>query len=79
MLTLLCLCCVFECGQDSDGGMALEKRDLQQQLSRHSEVSDNRACTLKKEHLNLDLEDEPDDGDSFFDDPLPKPQKTYGW
>lgn len=79
MPTLLCLCCVFECDQDLDGGPALEKRDLQQQLSRHSEVSDNKASTLKKQHLNLDLEDEPDDGDSFFDDPLPKPQKTYGW
>ncbi|XP_058469017.1 FGFR1 oncogene partner [Solea solea] len=34
-----------------------------------------------KENLDLDLEVEDDleDGDSFFDDPLPKPQKTYGW
>ena len=24
-------------------------------------------------------EEEDDEGDSFFDDPLPKPQKTYGW
>uniref|UniRef100_A0A8C2Z1L9 Centrosomal protein 43 n=1 Tax=Cyclopterus lumpus TaxID=8103 RepID=A0A8C2Z1L9_CYCLU len=33
------------------------------------------------EHLDLDLEveEDPEDGDSFFDDPLPKPQKTYGW
>uniref|UniRef100_H2SK46 FGFR1 oncogene partner (FOP) N-terminal dimerisation domain-containing protein n=1 Tax=Takifugu rubripes TaxID=31033 RepID=H2SK46_TAKRU len=31
-------------------------------------------------HLDLDLEEEDHhDGDSFFDDPLPKPQKTYGW
>uniref|UniRef100_A0A8C2X4H2 Centrosomal protein 43 n=1 Tax=Cyclopterus lumpus TaxID=8103 RepID=A0A8C2X4H2_CYCLU len=31
------------------------------------------------EHLDLDLEveEDPEDGDSFFDDPLPKPQKTY--
>ncbi|KAM9704420.1 centrosomal protein 43 isoform 7-T7 [Menidia menidia] len=30
--------------------------------------------------LDLDLEgdQDPDEGDSFFDDPLPKPQKTYG-
>ncbi|CAN9507991.1 unnamed protein product [Ophioblennius macclurei] len=31
--------------------------------------------------LNLDLDqdlDQHEDGDSFFDDPLPKPQKTYG-
>ncbi len=27
--------------------------------------------------LEFGLEDE--DEDSFFDDPLPKPQKTYGW
>ncbi|XP_053470036.1 FGFR1 oncogene partner isoform X15 [Ictalurus furcatus] len=30
--------------------------------------------------LDLGLEDDDDEeGDSFFDDPLPKPQKTYGW
>ncbi|XP_029351698.1 centrosomal protein 43 isoform X4 [Echeneis naucrates] len=28
---------------------------------------------------DLDLDEDLDDGDSFFDDPLPKPQKTYGW
>ncbi|XP_056621048.1 FGFR1 oncogene partner isoform X5 [Triplophysa dalaica] len=28
--------------------------------------------------LELGLEDEDEEGDSFFDDPLPKPQKTYG-
>lgn len=50
--------------------------DLQQQVSRHSEVSNNRRAHLD---LDLDLEDDPDEGDSFFDDPLPKPQKTYGW
>ena len=22
---------------------------------------------------------DPEEGDSFFDDPLPRPQKTYGW
>ncbi|XP_029351696.1 centrosomal protein 43 isoform X2 [Echeneis naucrates] len=27
---------------------------------------------------DLDLDEDLDDGDSFFDDPLPKPQKTYG-
>ena len=24
-------------------------------------------------------EADPEEGDSFFDDPLPRPQKTYGW
>ncbi|KAM9704416.1 centrosomal protein 43 isoform 3-T3 [Menidia menidia] len=28
--------------------------------------------------LDLDQDQDPDEGDSFFDDPLPKPQKTYG-
>lgn len=27
----------------------------------------------------LDVVDDPDNEDSFFDDPLPKPDKTYGW
>ncbi|XP_056284846.1 FGFR1 oncogene partner [Pseudoliparis swirei] len=31
------------------------------------------------ERLDLDLDEDPEDGDSFFDDLLPKPQKTYGW
>ncbi|XP_043963066.1 FGFR1 oncogene partner isoform X15 [Gambusia affinis] len=33
------------------------------------------------EHLDLELDGEVDhdEGDSFFDDPLPKPLKTYGW
>ncbi|XP_049446765.1 FGFR1 oncogene partner isoform X5 [Epinephelus fuscoguttatus] len=61
--------------QDSGGVASVGKGDLQQQGSRHSEASDH-----KKEHLdlNLEVEDNPEDGDSFFDDPLPKPQKTYG-
>uniref|UniRef100_A0A3Q0SA52 Centrosomal protein 43 n=1 Tax=Amphilophus citrinellus TaxID=61819 RepID=A0A3Q0SA52_AMPCI len=48
------------------------KGDCQQK----EEVSADR-----RDHLDLDLEGEEDldEGDSFFDDPLPKPQKTYGW
>ncbi|XP_074541711.1 centrosomal protein 43 isoform X2 [Halichoeres trimaculatus] len=46
------------------------------------ETSDNKASSFgrQRDHLDLDLEveDDPDEGDSFFDDPLPKPQKTYG-
>ncbi|KAM8726253.1 centrosomal protein 43 isoform 5-T5 [Acanthopagrus schlegelii] len=60
--------------QDSEGVASLGPGDLQQQVSRRSESSENRRA-----HLDLDLEDDPDEGDSFFDDPLPKPQKTYGW
>ncbi|XP_036942200.1 FGFR1 oncogene partner isoform X3 [Acanthopagrus latus] len=59
--------------QDSEGVASLGPGDLQQQVSRRSELSENRRA-----HLDLDLEDDPDEGDSFFDDPLPKPQKTYG-
>lgn len=34
----------------------------------------------RRDRVDLDLEgkDDPEEGDSFFDDPLPKPQKTYG-
>uniref|UniRef100_A0A3Q0S158 Centrosomal protein 43 n=1 Tax=Amphilophus citrinellus TaxID=61819 RepID=A0A3Q0S158_AMPCI len=48
----------------------LIKGDCQQK----EEVSADR-----RDHLDLDLEGEEDldEGDSFFDDPLPKPQKTY--
>ncbi|XP_034555023.1 FGFR1 oncogene partner isoform X9 [Notolabrus celidotus] len=51
--------------------------------SKPRETTDNRASSfgLQRDPLDLDLEvdDDPDEGDSFFDDPLPKPQKTYGW
>ncbi|XP_053152237.1 centrosomal protein 43 isoform X1 [Hemicordylus capensis] len=32
-----------------------------------------------KEKNNLALEEDDADGDSFFDDPLPKPERSYGW
>uniref|UniRef100_A0A3Q2X5A3 Centrosomal protein 43 n=1 Tax=Haplochromis burtoni TaxID=8153 RepID=A0A3Q2X5A3_HAPBU len=55
--------------QDSE--RSLSKGDFQQK----EEISAD-----KRERLDLDLEEEEDldEGDSFFDDPLPKPQKTYG-
>ncbi|XP_044024123.1 FGFR1 oncogene partner isoform X10 [Siniperca chuatsi] len=69
--------------KDSEVATSPSKGDLQLQGSRRSEASDNRASSsgLKRERLDQDLEveDDLDDGDSFFDDPLPKPQKTYGW
>lgn len=56
--------------QDSE--RSLSKGDFQQ---KEETSADKREC------LDLDLEGEEDldEGDSFFDDPLPKPQKTYGW
>lgn len=44
--------------------------------SSSSSPSSPTSPGLKKEHP--DVEVEPDEGDSFFDDPLPEPQKTYG-
>ncbi|XP_041814094.1 FGFR1 oncogene partner isoform X5 [Chelmon rostratus] len=61
--------------KDSESVASLGKADFQQQASNNRTPSSG----LKREHPDLDPEDEPDDGDSFFDDPLPKPQKTYGW
>lgn len=62
-------------GQDSVGPTSPSKGDFQQlQVSRHSKTPHDGA--LKE---RLDLEEDPEDGDSFFDDPLPEPQKTYGW
>ncbi|XP_022614581.1 FGFR1 oncogene partner isoform X5 [Seriola dumerili] len=61
--------------KDSDCVTSLGRGDFQQQDSRTSTLA------VRRERLDLDLEveDDLDDGDSFFDDPLPKPQKTYGW
>ncbi|XP_078029707.1 centrosomal protein 43 isoform X5 [Epinephelus lanceolatus] len=61
--------------KDSGVVASVGKGDLQQQGSRNSEASDHKKEPLD---LNLEVEDDPEDGDSFFDDPLPKPQKTYG-
>ncbi|XP_038824533.1 FGFR1 oncogene partner isoform X2 [Salvelinus namaycush] len=48
--------------------------------SRHSEASgDNDPTASLKKGLDLEVEEDLDEDDSFFDDPLPKPQKTYGW
>ncbi|XP_060722373.1 FGFR1 oncogene partner isoform X7 [Tachysurus vachellii] len=41
-------------------------------------TSRNEPSALRRP-LDLGLEDDDEEGDSFFDDPLPKPQKTYGW
>uniref|UniRef100_A0A3Q2QCH9 Centrosomal protein 43 n=1 Tax=Fundulus heteroclitus TaxID=8078 RepID=A0A3Q2QCH9_FUNHE len=53
--------------------LPLPKRNVLQQNQMSPAVS--------MEHLDLDLDEgeDHDEGDSFFDDPLPKPQKTYGW
>uniref|UniRef100_UPI0037E856C4 centrosomal protein 43 isoform X3 n=1 Tax=Semicossyphus pulcher TaxID=241346 RepID=UPI0037E856C4 len=69
--------------KDSEALKSLGKGDFLQQGSKHGEASGSRASSsgLKRDGLDLDLEveEDPDEGDSFFDDPLPKPQKTYGW
>nr|XP_046228582.1 FGFR1 oncogene partner isoform X7 [Scatophagus argus] len=68
--------------QDLECGTSLGTGDFQQQVSRNSEASgsvNSSSSAVKKDLLDLNLDDDPDDGDSFFDDPLPKPQKTYGW
>ncbi|XP_020513276.1 FGFR1 oncogene partner isoform X6 [Labrus bergylta] len=67
----------------SEGGESLGKGDSQQQQrgSKHGDTSGLQRDRedLDREDLDReDLEDDPDEGDSFFDDPLPKPQKTYG-
>ncbi|XP_041661761.1 FGFR1 oncogene partner isoform X2 [Cheilinus undulatus] len=61
----------------SDGVTSQGKGD-----SKHKQTSDIKASSTgqQRERVDLDLEveDDADEGDSFFDDPLPKPQKTYG-
>ncbi|XP_061562919.1 FGFR1 oncogene partner isoform X4 [Cololabis saira] len=54
--------------KDSDHGLSRGKEDL------HPPSSSSAVRPAR-----LELEIDPDEGDSFFDDPLPKPQKTYGW
>uniref|UniRef100_A0A8B9H5I5 Centrosomal protein 43 n=1 Tax=Astyanax mexicanus TaxID=7994 RepID=A0A8B9H5I5_ASTMX len=53
---------------------------VQQVPSITSEVlaASRKDPTAMRRPLDLGLEDDDEEGDSFFDDPLPKPQKTYG-
>uniref|UniRef100_A0AAY4F137 FGFR1 oncogene partner (FOP) N-terminal dimerisation domain-containing protein n=1 Tax=Denticeps clupeoides TaxID=299321 RepID=A0AAY4F137_9TELE len=50
--------------------------DNQQKSS--SGMGDHQASSSLRKPGDLEV-DEVEDGDSFFDDPLPKPQKSYGW
>ncbi|CAI5669399.1 unnamed protein product [Oreochromis niloticus] len=79
--------------QDSDMGVAHSQlpeqkvsppplsKDSERSLSKGDFQQKEETSADKRECLDLDLEGEEDldEGDSFFDDPLPKPQKTYGW
>ncbi|XP_032441349.1 centrosomal protein 43 isoform X5 [Xiphophorus hellerii] len=55
-------------------------KDLEQVLSLPKRYLQQQPSAGSTEHLDLELDGEVDhdEGDSFFDDPLPKPFKTYG-
>lgn len=56
--------------QEPERGFSLEKDPQRQTCA---------ASSAPRKDLDLDEEEDHDEGDSFFDDPLPNPQKTYGW
>ncbi|XP_077949964.1 centrosomal protein 43 isoform X4 [Gasterosteus aculeatus] len=59
-----------------DSKASLGKVDVQLPRSRPG------GASLGPERRHVDQEEEEEEeegGDSFFDDPMPKPQKTYGW
>uniref|UniRef100_A0A8C5M603 Centrosomal protein 43 n=1 Tax=Leptobrachium leishanense TaxID=445787 RepID=A0A8C5M603_9ANUR len=58
----------------------LKKPDIQMQNDGRPDckLSSNLSSEPIKSH-NLELEEDSIEGDSFFDDPIPKPEKTYGW
>uniref|UniRef100_A0A1A8PWY2 Centrosomal protein 43 n=1 Tax=Nothobranchius rachovii TaxID=451742 RepID=A0A1A8PWY2_9TELE len=60
--------------QELERASSLGQPDLQQ--SSHNRTA---SSAVRKESLDLEGEEDHDEGDSFFDDPLPEPQKTYGW
>ncbi|XP_035851536.1 FGFR1 oncogene partner isoform X12 [Sander lucioperca] len=68
--------------EEPEGDSSLGKADFQPTGFRLSTASDRKRDLDQDQDLDLDLEveveDDPEEGDSFFDDPLPKPQKTYG-
>ncbi|XP_048841359.1 FGFR1 oncogene partner isoform X7 [Brienomyrus brachyistius] len=55
---------------------SLKNRSHVQLSSREPGREDNPPTETR--NLDPGLDDDEDEGDSFFDDPLPKPQKTYG-
>uniref|UniRef100_W5NKY3 Centrosomal protein 43 n=1 Tax=Lepisosteus oculatus TaxID=7918 RepID=W5NKY3_LEPOC len=58
---------------------SLKSKSIVHTSARESKQSENsKGTSLMKKEQDLDV-DEEDEGDSFFDDPLPRPQKTYGW
>uniref|UniRef100_A0A1A8Q2S9 Centrosomal protein 43 n=3 Tax=Nothobranchius TaxID=28779 RepID=A0A1A8Q2S9_9TELE len=59
--------------QELERASSLGQPDLQQ--SSHNRTA---SSAVRKESLDLEGEEDHDEGDSFFDDPLPEPQKTYG-
>uniref|UniRef100_A0A3P8Q120 Centrosomal protein 43 n=1 Tax=Astatotilapia calliptera TaxID=8154 RepID=A0A3P8Q120_ASTCA len=72
--------------QDSDMGVTHSQlpeqkvsKDSERSLSKGDFQQKEEISADKREHLDLEEEEDLDEGDSFFDDPLPKPQKTYGW
>uniref|UniRef100_A0AAX7SJP6 Centrosomal protein 43 n=1 Tax=Astatotilapia calliptera TaxID=8154 RepID=A0AAX7SJP6_ASTCA len=71
--------------QDSDMGVTHSQlpeqkvsKDSERSLSKGDFQQKEEISADKREHLDLEEEEDLDEGDSFFDDPLPKPQKTYG-
>ncbi|XP_054879955.1 FGFR1 oncogene partner isoform X5 [Poeciliopsis prolifica] len=56
-------------------------KDVEQVLSLPKQYLQQQPTAGSAEHPDLELDGEVDhdEGDSFFDDPLPKPFKTYGW
>ncbi|XP_018599439.1 centrosomal protein 43 isoform X7 [Scleropages formosus] len=50
-----------------------------QSVTSAQETRQEDSGLLGRKMLGLGVEEDNDEGDSFFDDPLPQPQKTYGW
>ncbi|KAM7396032.1 hypothetical protein PAMA_007352 [Pampus argenteus] len=64
--------------QDSDVDLP-QVQFLEGKMSSPPVSKGSSSSSLRRDCLDLEVEDDHEDGDSFFDDPLPKPQKTYGW
>uniref|UniRef100_A0A3B3Z447 Centrosomal protein 43 n=1 Tax=Poecilia mexicana TaxID=48701 RepID=A0A3B3Z447_9TELE len=65
--------------EDKPGSLPVSK-DLEQVLSLPKRYQQEQPTAGSAAHLDLELDGDVDhdEGDSFFDDPLPKPLKTYG-
>ncbi|KAJ8009373.1 hypothetical protein DPEC_G00088220 [Dallia pectoralis] len=64
--------------ETSQNSGSLKGKGTGQVTSMSGDAPRDNSNVILNSGLDLEIDEDQDEGDSFFDDPLPKPQKTYG-